>query len=87
MKDLKMTLDKFKEDNKLNNLEEKKAALTIKNLLTTLDYNAEKIPVKNKDMLTRLITSLKGETLSQHELKLIDEIVEFNDKKSIKHKQ
>ena len=53
------------------------AAANIKLLLSAIDFEAEVIPENNKDMLTRLITSLKEEELSADERAIINEIVEL----------
>ena len=50
------------------------AAANIKALLDRMDLHAELVPVKNHDMLTRLITSLKGKPLTKEEVDLIHEI-------------
>lgn len=52
----------------------KMAAANIKNLLSAVDLEAEIIPEQNRDMLTRLIASLKGEELSAEEEAIIFEI-------------
>ena len=53
------------------------AAANIKLLLSAIDFEAEVISENNKDMLTRLITSLKEEELSADERAIINEIVEL----------
>lgn len=52
----------------------KMAAAKIKALLTAIDLEAEIIPESNTEMLTRLITSLKGEALTEAEKEIITEI-------------
>lgn len=54
-----------------------KAANSIKELLDQIDYKAEVVPESNIEMFTRLLTSLKGESLSKEEIELIGEIVNF----------
>ncbi len=51
------------------------AASNIKKLLSELDLNAETIPENNLNMLTRLLTSLKGSQLENEEEKIVKEIV------------
>jgi hypothetical protein len=52
------------------------AAANIKLLLSAIDFESEVIPENNRDMLTRLITSLKGEELTSDERAIIKEITE-----------
>jgi hypothetical protein len=52
------------------------AAANIKLLLSAIDFESEVIPENNEDMLTRLLTTLKGEELSPDELAIIKEITE-----------
>ena len=62
---------------------QKMAAANIKRLLSAVDLEAEIIPESNRDMLTRLIASLKEEELSEEEEAIIFEItneVERNNK-------
>ena len=54
-----------------------KAIKSIKALLTQIDFNAEAIPENNLDMLTRLLSSIKGEQLNKHESDLIEEMVNY----------
>lgn len=51
-----------------------KAAANIKALLSMLDLSVEVVPENSPDMLTRLITSLKGKPLTKEEAELIFEI-------------
>jgi hypothetical protein len=51
-----------------------KAAANIKELLNMIDLNVELIPEKNPEMLTRLISTLKGKELSSEEEELVNEI-------------
>lgn len=55
-----------------------KAATNIKNLLCMLDLNVEVVPENNLSMLTRLITSLKGQPLTAEEKELLIEITNKN---------
>lgn len=50
------------------------AAANIHSLLSAIDPEAEVIPENNEDMLSRLITSLKGEELNEAERMIIREI-------------
>jgi len=52
-----------------------KAAVSIKELLTTIDLNAEVVPENNLDMFSRLIASLKGGNLNRDEITVINEII------------
>ncbi len=62
-----------------NNEDEGKteAAASIKKLLSTLDLNAEVVPENNLDMFSRLIASLKGDSLNNNEIAVINEIISF----------
>ena len=57
-----------------DNGSKKMAAANIIRLLSAVDLEAEVIPERNKDMLCRLIASLKGEELSAEEEAIIFEI-------------
>lgn len=50
------------------------AAANIKALLGTLDFNVEVVPENNHNMLTSLISSLKGKPLTMEEKEIIKEI-------------
>lgn len=50
------------------------AAANIKTLLDKLDLNVEVVPENNHDMLTSLISSLKGTPLTIQEKEIIHEI-------------
>ena len=54
-----------------------KAAITIKELLEKIDFNAEIVPENNLEMFTRLLISLKGEPLNKDEAELAKEIVMY----------
>jgi hypothetical protein len=51
------------------------AIRNIRNLLLNLDLNAEVVPVNNASSLQNLLSSLKGEELTNEESNLIEEIV------------
>ena len=56
---------------------EVKAAASIKELLTTIDLNAEIVPENNLDMFSRLIASLKGGNLNRDEITVINKIINY----------
>ena len=63
---------------KKSSSEEKlRAAVAIKELLDQIDFKAEVVPENNLEMFTRLLTSLKGEPLTNEEKELVVEIVNF----------
>jgi hypothetical protein len=53
------------------------AAANIKALLDKLDLNVEVVPENNHNMLTSLISSLKGTSLTTQEKEIIQEITGF----------
>lgn len=53
----------------------RKAAKSIKELLTQIDFSAESVPENNVDMFIRLLTSLKGQPLNEAENEMVKEIV------------
>ena len=55
--------------------EKLKAANSIRDLLTQIDFTAETIPENNMDMFVRLLTSLKGKPLNKSENELVIEIM------------
>jgi hypothetical protein len=57
-----------------------KAAALIKELLATIDLNAEVVPENNLDMFSRLIASLKGGNLNKDEITVINKIINFEYK-------
>lgn len=69
-------LDKYSGEESREDGGRKMAAANIKLLLSAIDFEAEVVPETNNDMLTRLITSLKGEELSADERAIINEITE-----------
>ena len=64
---------------KENSVEEGKckAANSIRELLSQIDYKAEVVPENSLDMFTRLLLSLKGEPLDKNENELIEEIINY----------
>jgi hypothetical protein len=57
------------------NSRKRKAAKSIKELLSQIDFSAESVPENNVDMFIRLLTSLKGQPLNEAENELVKEIV------------
>jgi hypothetical protein len=55
--------------------EKLKAAKSIKDLLTQIDFSAESVPENNPDMFVRLLVSLKGKPLNEAENELVMEIM------------
>ena len=53
------------------------AATNIKALLNKIDFTAEVVPESNLDMMSRLLTSLKGEPLNSEEMKIVGEIINY----------
>jgi len=54
------------------------AASNIKDLLNKIDFTAEVVPESNFDMMSRLLTSLKGKPLNSEEIKIVGEIINYN---------
>ena len=69
-------LDKYLESERTGIRGRKMAAANIKILLAAIDLEAEIIPENNREMLTRLLISLKGEELTEEEMIIISEITE-----------
>mgnify|MGYP000946932521 CR=1 FL=1 len=54
-----------------------KKMITIKSIeetLSQIDFSAEEVPINNSEKLKKLLSSLKGNTLSKHEIELVNEI-------------
>lgn len=62
---------------KNNNAEKVKAANSIKELLSQIDYKAEVVPEDSLEMFSRLLISLKGEPLNKEEKELAEEIINY----------
>ena len=60
----------YKEQNKLA------AVKTIQELLSQIDFEAEVVPMKNVERLTKLLYSLKGRALNEEEIELLRSIVD-----------
>lgn len=69
-------LDRYIKGETLVDRDRKMAAERIRSLLSAIDFDAEKIPENNRNMMIRLITSLKGEELNRVEKTIICEITE-----------
>ena len=68
-------LNKYlKEKNSSQNPSKIKAASDIKAMLSMVDLNVEVVPENSIEMLTRLISTLKGKPLTNEEKELIIEI-------------
>jgi len=52
-----------------------KTIRTIRDLIAQIDFNTEMVPVDNVEKLRDLLTSLKGNKLSEDEMKLVKELV------------
>lgn len=59
------------------NAEKVKAANSVRELLSKIDYKAELVPENNLEMFTRLLTSLKGEPLNKLENEIIEEVINY----------
>jgi hypothetical protein len=66
-------LEKYLGEELPNSGRKKMAAAKIKSLLLAVDFEAEVIP-ENRDMLTRLLISLKGGELTEDEKEIVREI-------------
>ncbi len=49
--------------------------LTIRDILSAIDYSAEVLPVNNKEKLIRFLDSLKKKPLTGNEIKVLEEII------------
>lgn len=58
------------------------AVHSILELLDQIDFDVEEVPVEDTTRLVRLLTSLKGSSLSEEELKVVAEIT-ANEKNHI----
>jgi len=76
MEKVNRVLQKYFGEKPLQDGGQKMAAANIKLLLLAIDFEVEVISENNSDMLTRLITSMKGEELTPEELAIIKEITE-----------
>ena len=51
------------------------ATRCIKDLLTHIDFNSETVPLESGRKLKELLTSLKGDLLTNEEIKIADELI------------
>ena len=77
MRKVNIVLDKYLQQNYQDNNTNYRAARNIKELLTQIDLDAEVVPENNREMLSRLIGSLKNEELTIAEKIIIEEIVQI----------
>lgn len=68
--ELEVKTNIYNEQNKLV------AIKTIQDLLHQIDFNAEIVPMKNIEKLSRLLNSLKGRTLNEEERELLSRLIE-----------
>ena len=68
--ELEVKTNIYNEQNKLV------AIKTIQDLLHQIDFNAEIVPMKNIEKLSRLLNSLKGRTLKEEERELLSRLIE-----------
>ena len=74
-----IVLNKYlKQNGHAENEMEIEAATNIKVLLNKIDLTAEVVPESSLDMMSRLLTSLKGEPLNSDEIKIVGEIINYN---------
>lgn len=59
---------------------------TIENLLNTIDFSSEIVPISNNEKLKHLLTQLKGSNLTIKELEIVKEIVFWNKNKTQKER-
>lgn len=59
---------------------------TIENLLNTIDFSSEIVPISNNEKLKHLLTQLKGSNLTMKELEIVKEIVFWNKNKTQKER-
>ncbi|MCP4883708.1 MAG: hypothetical protein GY908_07945 [Flavobacteriales bacterium] len=57
------------------------AIKNLKELLNQIDHEVEVIPYKDKEKLSRLLVSLKGQTLSDVEHRMIERIIKKRNEK------
>jgi len=58
------------------NVEKISALKSINHLLNQIDFTVEEVPINNSERLKKLLTSLKGDSLSENEIELVTEIIE-----------
>lgn len=52
-----------------------KAVKNLKELLSQVDHDVEVVPYKDKEKLSRLLVSLKGQALNDNEYQMIERII------------
>ncbi len=52
-----------------------KAVKNLKELLSRVDHEVEVVPYKDKEKLSRLLVSLKGQALNDHEYQMIERLI------------
>jgi chemotaxis regulatin CheY-phosphate phosphatase CheZ len=57
------------------------AVKNLKELLNQIDHEVEVVPYKDKEKLSRLLVSLKGQTLNDVENRVIERIIKSNNEK------
>ena len=67
-------LEKYLGEELPENGRKKMAAAKIKSLLWSIDLEFETIPENSRDMMTRLLISLKGDGLTEEEKEIVREI-------------
>ena len=59
------------------------AIKNLKELLNQIDYDAEVVPYKDKEKLSRLLVSLKGQTLNDDEHRMVERIIKKEHEKEV----
>jgi len=59
------------------------AIKNLKELLNQIDHEVEVIPYEDKEKLSRLLVSLKGQTLSDVEHRMIERIIKKRNEKEV----
>ena len=57
------------------------AVKNLKELLNQIDHEAEVVPYEDKEKLSRLLVSLKGQTLNDVENRVVERIIKCNNEK------
>lgn len=59
------------------------AIKNLKELLNQIDHEVEVVPYKDKEKLSRLLVSLKGQTLNDDEHRMIERIIKKINEKEV----
>ena len=59
------------------------AIKNLKELLNQIDHEVEVVPYKDKEKLSRLLVSLKGQTLNDYEHRMIERIIKKINEKEV----